>query len=93
MTPRCYNNRSSTNKVHQQVTKLIPHLSSSIPKRYKQNAIHEHLCRAGRISSNFNNEKMLICQKFDNAGYPSPFTNSVIIDYERKQNKRQQQED
>ena len=36
---------------------------------------------------------MLICQKFDNAGYPSPFTNSVIRDYEHKQNKKQQQED
>ena len=36
---------------------------------------------------------MLIRQKFDNAGYPSPFTNSVIRDYEHKQNKRQQQED
>ena len=36
---------------------------------------------------------MLIRQKFDNAGYPSPFTNSVIRDYEHKQNKRQDQED
>ena len=35
---------------------------------------------------------MLIRQTFDNAGYPSPFTNSVLRDYEHKQNKRQQQE-
>ena len=58
-----------------------------------RNAIHGDLCRAECISSNFNNEKMLIRQKFDNASYPSPFTNSVITDYEHKQNKRQQQED
>ena len=32
-------------------------------------------------------------QKFYNTGYPSPFTNSVIRDYEHKQNKRQDQED
>ena len=36
---------------------------------------------------------MLICQKFDNAGYLSHLTNSVIRDYEHKQNKRQQPED
>ena len=40
-----------------------------------------------------NNEKMLIRQKFDSAGFPSPFTNSVIRDYEHKQDRRQQQED
>ena len=34
---------------------------------------------------------MLIRQKFNNAGYPSPFTNSVIRDYVHKQKKRQQQ--
>ena len=51
------------------------------------------MCRAEHVSSDFNKEKILIRQKFDNAGYPSPFTNSVIRDYEHKQNKRQQQED
>ena len=35
---------------------------------------------------------MVIHQKFDKTGYWSPFTNSVIRDYEHKQNKRQQQE-
>ena len=35
---------------------------------------------------------MVIHQKFDNEGYQSFFTNSVIRDYERKQNTRQQQE-
>ena len=36
---------------------------------------------------------MLIRQKFDNAGYPSPFTNSVTRGYDHKHNKRQEQED
>ena len=51
------------------------------------------MCRAERIASELNNEKMLLCQNVDNAGYSSPFTNSVIIDFEHKQNKRQEQED
>ena len=79
--------------MHRGVTKLTMQWSSGIPKRYKRNAVHGDLCRAERISSNFNNKKILIRQKFDNAGYPSPFTNSVIRDYEHKQNKKQQQED
>ena len=92
-TKICYNNSSITTKVHRGVTKLTMQWSSGIPKRYKRNAVHGDLCRAERISSNFNNKKILIRQKFDNAGYPSPFTNSVIRDYEHKQNKKQQQED
>ena len=73
--------------MHQRVTKLTPHWSSNILKKYKRNAIHGDLCRAEHISSNFN-----ICQKFDNTGYLSPFTNSVIRAYEHKQHRRQQQE-
>ena len=92
-TKICYNNSSITTKLHQRVTKLTPYWSSSIPKRYKRNVIHGDLCRAERISSNFNNEKILIPQKLDKSGYPPPFTNSVIRDYEHKQNKKQQQED
>ena len=87
-TKKCYSNSSITTKVYRRATKLTSHLSSSIPKRYKQNAVQEDLCRAKRMSSNFNNEKILIRQKFDNAGYPSPLTNSVIRDYEHKQNKK-----
>ena len=69
----CYYNSSITTKVHLRVTKLTPPLLSSIPKRYKQNAVHGDLCRAEHISSDFNNEKVLIHQRFDNAGYPTPF--------------------
>ena len=78
--------------MHQRVTKLTPYWPSSIPKRCKRNSIHGDLCRDERILSNFNNENILIYQKFDNVGYPSPFTNSVIRDYEHKQNKKQQQQ-
>ena len=38
------------------------------------------LCRAAHIGSDFNNKKMLIRKKTNNAGYPSPFKNSVIRD-------------
>ena len=46
----CYNNSSITTNVHGRVTKLTLHWSSSIPKRYKRNAIHGDLCGAERIS-------------------------------------------
>ena len=90
-TKICYNNGSIATKVHRWVTKLAPHWSLSIPKIYKWNGDHRDLCRVERISSDFNNEMMLIRQKIDKCN-PSPFTNSVIRDYEHKQNKIQQQE-
>ena len=34
-TKICYNNSSVITKIHQRVTKLTPHWSSSIPKRYR----------------------------------------------------------
>ena len=92
-TKICYNNSSVTTKVHRRVTKLTPNWFLSILKRYKRNEIHGDLRRAERISSNFINEKMLICQKLNNAGYASTFTNSVIGDFKDKQNKRQEQKD
>ena len=46
-----YKNSSITTKGFRRVTKLIPHWSSSIPKRYKRNAIHGDLCRAERQTS------------------------------------------
>ena len=79
--------------MHWRFTKLTPHWFSSIPKRYKRNVVHGDLYRAERISSGFNNGNILIRQKFDYPGHPSPFTNSVIRDYEHKQNKRQDQKD
>ena len=76
-------------------TVQLPPKFTTLVFRYSEemrNAIQGNLCRAERLLSNFNNEKMLIRQKFDNADYPSPFTNSVIRNYEHKQNRRQQQE-
>ena len=71
--------------------------------RCKKNTIHGDLCRAEQKDtdfetlttkrySDFNNEKILIHKKFDNAGYPSAFTNSIIRDYEHNQNKKEDQE-
>ena len=44
------------------------------------NTVYGDLCRAAHIGSDFNNKKMLIRKKTNNAGYPSPFKNSVIRD-------------
>ena len=71
--------------------------------RCKKNTIHGDLCRVKRKDtdfetlttkrySDFNNEKILIHEKFDNVGYPSAFTNSIIRDYEHNRNKKQDQE-
>ena len=79
--------------MHLRDAKLTTQWSSIIPKRYKRNAIHGGLSRAKRLSSKFNNEKMLIHQKSHNPVYPSSVTNSVIRDYEHKKNRRQKQED
>ena len=87
------NNSSIITKMHRKVRKIILHWFSSIPSRYKRNENHRDLGRAERISSDFNNAKMLTHQKFHNAGYPSSFTNSAIRDYQHKQNKKQDQED
>ena len=43
------------------------------------------MSRAAKISSNFEKEKKAIRQKFSKAGYPTPFVNSVIRDFESKQ--------
>ena len=63
----------SPSKCTKELQNLTPHWSSSITKRYKRNAIHGDLCRAEFISSDLNNNKMLIRQKFDNAVYRSSF--------------------
>ena len=36
------------------------------------------------FTSDFHKEKMLIPQKLDYVGYPSPFMNSVIREYQHK---------
>ena len=51
------------------------------------------LCGCELLSSEFNNEKTLIRQIFDNAGFASLLTNNVIRDYAQNQNKTQGHED
>ena len=72
--------------VHRKVTKVTPHWTSSIPKRYKRNAIYGDLSRAYRISSNFQCEINIIRQKFLKASYPLRYINSVIKDFKNKKN-------
>ena len=79
------NDSTYTTAVHHKETKVTPHWTSAIPKRYKRNTINGELSRAAKISSNFEKEKKAIRQKFSNAGYPTPFVNSVIRDFESKQ--------
>ena len=64
--------------VYRKENKLPPHWSSKIPKRYKRNAIIGDLHRAKRISSNFNTEVYNIKTKFQKAGYPFRFVNSIV---------------
>lgn len=59
---------------------------SKIPKRYKRNAIIGDLNRSKRISSDFEKEKCEIRQKFQKACYPSKFTESIINQFENKNN-------
>ena len=59
-------------------SKLFPHWSSQIPKRYKRNNINGELHRAKMISSDFDKEIQKIRLKFRKAGYPLKFINSVI---------------
>ena len=64
--------------------KLPTHWSSKVPKRYKRNAINSDLNRSHRISMNFTAEKEIIRDKFNNAGFPVRFIESVIEQFEKK---------
>ena len=60
------------------------HWSSKVLKRYKRNAVLGDLHRAKRIANDFTKEKEKIRQKFSVAGFPGRFTESVIRDFEGK---------
>ena len=68
-------------RVHRKKTKLPIPWMSKIPKRYKRDSINTDLYRAKRISSNFENELIIIRNKFKLAGYPQRFTDSIIRDF------------
>ena len=71
-------------KVHRKTNCLPAHWCSKTPKRYKRNAINIDLHRAKSISSDFQNEVMIITEKYLSAGYPKRFIISVIKDFENK---------
>ena len=82
-----------TTSVHRKVNKLPTHWSSRVPKRYKRNTINGDLHRSYVISSNFENEKSLIKEKYLSAGYPIRFIESVIQQFgEKLLNKEEENE-
>ena len=70
--------------VHRSEYKLPVHWKSKVPKRYKRNAINTDIHRAAKISSNFENEKKVIKNKFQRAGFPPRFIDSVFHQYTEK---------
>ena len=68
-------------RVRRKKTKLPMPWTSNIPKRYKRNSIKTELYRAKRISSNFTSEVTVIRNKFESAGYPKRFVNSIIREF------------
>ena len=68
-------------RVHRKKTKLPIPWTSNIPKRYNRNSIKTELYRAKRISSNFTSEVTVIRNKFESAGYPKRFVNSIIREF------------
>ena len=79
--------------VYRKPNKYPSHWSSKVPKKYKRNSINTDLSRAKRISSEFNDEKRIIREKYTKAGYPIKFTNSVIKQFQDKQNQLHEQVD
>ena len=68
-------------RVHRKKTKLPIPWTSNIPKRYMRNSIKTELYRAKRISSIFTSEVTVIRNKFESAGYPKRFVNSIIREF------------
>ena len=64
--------------VHRKKTKFLIPWTSTIPKRY---SIKTELYQAMQISSNFTSEVTVIRNKFESAGYPKHFVNSIIREF------------
>lgn len=77
-------NETIETSVYRSEYKLPNHWKSRVPKRYKRNAINTDIHRAAKISSNFDNEKKLIKDKFQRAGFPPRFIDSVFRQYTEK---------
>ena len=59
--------------------------TSKTQKRYKQNTINADLHRSKRISSNFEDEILLIKEKFMKDDYPLRFISSVVNEFQKCQ--------
>ena len=68
--------------------KMPMHWSSKVPKKIKRNIIKNDLHRAKKISTDFDAEIKEINKKYENAGYPKRYVNSVIKDFNEKDNKQ-----
>ena len=79
--------------VHRKPNKFTTHWKTKVPKRYKRNAINGDLSRSFRISSDFQAEKTLIREKYLTAGYPIRFTESVIRQFEKRQQENFENDD
>ena len=78
------NNGIYETQVYRKETKIPTHWSSSIPKKYKRNAISADLHRSKRILSSFDTEVQIIKSKFKSVGYPLPFIDNVIRTFKEK---------
>ena len=59
----------------------------SVPKKIKRNIVNNDLHRAKNISSDFNDEKKVVGKKYEDAGYPKRFVQSIIEHFKQKQSK------
>ena len=80
-------------EVYSKPNKLPPHWSTKTPKRYKRNAINTELHRAKNISSNFEAEIVKIQTKYEKAGYPPKFINSVVKQFNRRDAEKAEQDE
>ena len=78
-------NGTCETRVYRKPNKVPLHWHSKTPVRYKRNAIIGDLCRAKRISSCFEEEIDIIRQKFVIAGFPIKFVDSVIRNFQKPQ--------
>ena len=70
-----------TTQVYRKENKKAVPWVSKIPKRYKRNTISRDLHRSRKIASNFDTEIKAIKAKYNKAGYPRRFIESVIRDF------------
>ena len=70
-----------TTQVYRKENKKAVPWASKIPKRYKRNTISGDLHRSRKIALNFDIEIRAIKAKYNKAGYPRRFIESIIRDF------------